>query len=771
MPVRKTILLCNQPENGFPTIIDDNVKNVWDHYTKEYPELDACWYLSKNKCFAELLQKGETYRIFFDYDVYAENDTVPWTEHEVYALREVIHRRFPEVEKTEEIYCAMKASRLDRGKIKHSARFFIGKIVCPYDCMGDLLKERGFTKEEGWDLGIYGNRRRLLNCVHQYKPRDTSKTVLKPLPNNPADRSLYPANILMTAQFLYGNETVLMPTKIKEKKVEPAPHVMDKPKIDTSRLQKYLECIHPDVEYTDWFKVLCAAFHTAGDDACEVVRQWSAKGTKYDGDRAFYRKWDTLNANHENKAGDGTLRALAKQGNPERYKELFENYTFVELEDDDENVDLYECRDYDALKRSFEKRVFKIANPCMFYVQKSDDTFDIKSLKGLQDSYMNIRYHHTDEKGKTTEKSFIGKWITDPKMRQYEMEKFDPTRTVGRHVYNTFAGFAGEKAKRVDGDLTLILNHFDVLFGKENSGYVLKWFANILQNPTRKSNVALMLHSEKEGTGKTMLVSWFAEKILGREYYRKTADPKEDLFGRFANTIPNRLLVLIEEASGHDIRGKMDKLKDLVTDKICRLEIKGIAKMEDVPNYANFIFTTNNTNPIQISNTDRRFCTFHCDHNRAQDTTYFDPLGKAMEDDAVAGAFYQKLMAMDLTGFNFQAERPKTDYYQDLQQANLPSWAMFLSRLCNTQGVTKYMGMELYNSYRVFCDQISATPTTPKSLMMKIKKYVSEATSMVSYDEAYPIKKTNGKKGVYYEFDFEKLKDQMRKNNEFDTDI
>jgi hypothetical protein len=47
--------------------------------------------------------------------------------------------------------------------------------------------------------------------------------------------------------------------------------------------------------------------------------------------------------------------------------------------------------------------------------------------------------------------------------------------------------------------------------------------------------------------------------------------------------------------------------------------------------YADFIFTTNNTNPIPIEPSDRRFVAFRCSSVRMGDKVYFDRLSAKLE--------------------------------------------------------------------------------------------------------------------------------------------
>ena len=548
----------------------------------------------------------------------------------------------------------------------------------------------------------------------------------------------------------------------KEEKEVPVDPFFLAEQVPRDKLSKYLACIDPDAGYEAWFSVLCAAMNIWGDDACNTVKDWSAKGSKYDGDRAFYRKWETLEKRDDG-IGEATLCMLAKNGYPQLYKELFETVEFID-DDDDDPIDLRMCRDYRSLKSRFDRGVFKIEKPCMFYVKKTNGTVEIMSVKGLKDSFMDVIYTETDKKGNQIERSFVDRWLRDGTKRMYEYEEFDPSRTAGSHVFNTFEGFVAEEYEQT-GDIAAIIDHFKLLF-KDDYEYVLKWFANIIQNPTKKSCVSLILHSGTEGAGKTCLLNWLGRKVIGDTYYKITADPVNDLFGKFSTGVHNKLLFVLEEASGKDIRPNMDKLKDLITSFKARCEIKGMTAY-DIKNHASFVVLTNNDNPVAIGYTDRRFCGFNCDNERAQDPTYFAPLIRAMEDDKVAGTFYYYLKSLDLSGMNFQQMRPMTEYYKEMQRINIPNWAKFLSwKVQNNEDDITSTGQELYLMYKNYCSYGGYEPLSSTMFSLKIKKYTMEEDAA----EEKPIVKKRNKTGMKYKIRLDMLGEALKKDNLFDED-
>ncbi|HEY9706019.1 MAG TPA: primase-helicase family protein, partial [Allocoleopsis sp.] len=359
------------------------------------------------------------------------------------------------------------------------------------------------------------------------------------------------------------------------------------------------------------------------------------------------------------------------------------------MNDDDceGDVNLRKCKDYKILKKTFEKEVFKIQKPCMFYVKRSDGEYVIMSSTGLIDSYKDVMF--INDKGK--EDSFVSKWLKDGDKKSFEYECFDPSMKVPYNVFNMFDGFQAEKLfhtvncdfdyEKIDlislyVKMPNIMTLLDYLF-KNDRDYFLKWCANIIQNPTEKTQVAIMLHTEKGGAGKSLILNWLGYDIIG--YYKVSCDPVNDWFGRFSD-ISNTLLILGEEAKGKDIVPNMDKLKSMITEIKAKKEIKNISGIQSFNNYASFAFSTNNDNPIKIPYGDRRFACFDCNHDKIQDKEFFNDVVKEMEDNLNKVMFYLYLKQLDLSGIHFQNDRPMTEYYQELKRVNIPNWAKFLSK-------------------------------------------------------------------------------------------
>ena len=102
---------------------------------------------------------------------------------------------------------------------------------------------------------------------------------------------------------------------------------------------------------------------------------------------------------------------------------------------------------------------------------------------------------------------------------------------------------------------------------------------------------------------------------------------------------------MIYEISGDEMRPLMSRLKDRITNSTINVNPK-CHKEYSVRNMSNFLCTTNNMNPLNIEPEERRFVVFGCNSSKKGDTAYFNELGKHLQRDDVARAFFCNYLAI-----------------------------------------------------------------------------------------------------------------------------
>ncbi|MCA9460424.1 MAG: hypothetical protein KC550_07800, partial [Nanoarchaeota archaeon] len=167
-------------------------------------------------------------------------------------------------------------------------------------------------------------------------------------------------------------------------------------------------------------------------------------------------------------------------------------------------------------------------------------------------------------------------------------------------------------------ELILIRNHFFNSLRKLNEdkdyliiitkkyNYFCKWFAFILQNPRFKLPNGLVFQSVP-GVGKDRLIEWVIEKIFGINNVKSIG---QDDLGKFNDFVKGVRFVICNEIEFSKSNTNIyHSLKRLMTNK--HLAVQGKFKnLENIVNYAHFLFFGNAENIMKIEKGDRRFTVF-----------------------------------------------------------------------------------------------------------------------------------------------------------------
>ena len=382
---------------------------------------------------------------------------------------------------------------------------------------------------------------------------------------------------------------------------------------------------------------------------------------------------------------------------PSRKTEFMEQ--FVQAQDDDTLVWPIEPPNdadikYRETKAEFEKTHFKIMNPVGF-VKHTDRETLVWSRKELFDAYENKFVDRTDEQ-------FVRRWVRDPEIRTYERFDFlPPPRTCPIDVLNTWRGFDAESIREASGSVDKFLNHVKNLFGYENSQYVFKWLANIVQRPGYKSGVALVVVGG-QGTGKSTIFEEIMRSIIGQRYFGQTNNPENDLFSRFGYLRNSKVLVVIDDFNVGSIKMNADPFKSYITGGTVPYECKGKMTIE-LLNCANYVLTTNKHDPVKLDDDDRRYAVIEASKEFKGNHEYFNDFYNYLADSGNIRAIYEFLKAVDISGTNFQAERPITDLYKEIKSLSIDKELMFLHhKVAGFEKPQEFKGSEYYQDFRAW---------------------------------------------------------------------
>jgi hypothetical protein len=358
---------------------------------------------------------------------------------------------------------------------------------------------------------------------------------------------------------------------------------------------------------------------------------------------------------------------------------------------------------YEAVKREQEKTLCKILTPNVMYIKFKDEKnllYDHYTYESMQKYLKSLFYYKkVDADSPPDLVRFFNAWTDDPNSRTYDAVVCDPSkdrRDTGPKDLNVWPGFSASTIPDIaDVDAVQdlvrpIVSHIcDIITSgvKDHAEWLLDWMANIVQRPEQKTQVPVVI-SGKQGVGKGIIFDFFREFVLGFAVTTQVQNASQDLFSRFANKHVNKVLLQLDEGDG--LSKYADHLKNLTTSSHINYEIKGLSPMV-VKNYLNIIITTNHERPVLVETSDRRFVLFKASDIYLGNPPYYRALGSHLKRPQVARAFYQFLMARDLTKYvdHFQTSRPVTDYYLQARKNSISNLHKFISALINSKKYAK----------------------------------------------------------------------------------
>ena len=202
----------------------------------------------------------------------------------------------------------------------------------------------------------------------------------------------------------------------------------------------------------------------------------------------------------------------------------------------------------------------------------------------------------------------------------------------------------------------------------------LNWLAWCLKHEGKKPSWAVMLYSEKQGTGKSTLAD--VMKALFGNHNTGRINGVNKLVGRFNKEVLDNKLVIVEEVEVKRGSPQANRLKSLVTEESTMVEAKNMPiYLQDI--YCTFLMTTNHL-PLWLEESDRRFFILNFDHqgyaNGGQDYHQFTKLVGEVKDqiESASGVkgIYEELMQREVAtdyGFKLDVSQHQTSIMKRLR--------------------------------------------------------------------------------------------------------
>lgn len=209
---------------------------------------------------------------------------------------------------------------------------------------------------------------------------------------------------------------------------------------------------------------------------------------------------------------------------------------------------------------------------------------------------------------------------------------------------------AGPDPKRGDAEPML-----EVIRELENWRWFLQWLAYPLQHPGAKLFTAALVWSREQGTGKS-----FIGRVMREMYGPKnsTTITSAQLASQFNSWAANKQFIVGEEVSDYAAKGDTHALKSLITEPTIQVR-RMYTEPYEVPNCANFYFSSNEPAPLRIEGADRRFYVATLANQRSPQ--FWKKLDTWRVAGGAAALHHYLLNKVDVSDFDPQGRAPSTN--------------------------------------------------------------------------------------------------------------
>lgn len=283
-----------------------------------------------------------------------------------------------------------------------------------------------------------------------------------------------------------------------------------------------------------------------------------------------------------------------------------------------------------------------------------------------------------------------------------------------------------------DPDIKRIIAHMHDLAGRDekNTKYWIGHQACMIQRPTEKRPTIIM-YSGKQGTGKSLMVEFLAEYVMGDENLLTTSDP-DVVIGHFNSLAVKQILTVFEEAKPVGEHGPKSiltnqKFKDMQTNKKLVMTNKCKDSQKNM-NVSSYYILTNFLAALQLEASDRRTVAFNGNCEHVGDRAYFDALRAQIMKPEVGRKWLNYLAQMDLTGFDAWA-LPESEIKDKVKERSMNVVMEHVKAIVEGERTIKLpaagqaFGLTtLYADFKNYCDEIGIQ----KAYVNKRKTYQSE---------------------------------------------
>jgi hypothetical protein len=297
----------------------------------------------------------------------------------------------------------------------------------------------------------------------------------------------------------------------------------------------------------------------------------------------------------------------------------------------------------------------------------------------------------------------VAMWKASEKRRTIRADElvFDPTMKCDTdRVINMYEGMAMVPKK---GNVQPMLDLIKFLVSRATSDetetglvmeWLIRWLAYPLQHPGAKMRSSVVMHGD-EGAGKNFLFETVVQ-IYGKYASIVGQDELEDKFNDWRSC--KQFVVGDEIMSRSELVHNKNRLKALITSPTVQINSKHQIRREE-KNHMNIVFLSNETQPLALDNTDRRYLVVYTP--KAKEDQYYIDLGEWRDNGGVE-AFYEYLLTYPLDGFSPYTKPPMTEAKGNLIGLNRKSPERFWAEWSDGELDLPYRSCSRSQAYRAY---------------------------------------------------------------------
>jgi hypothetical protein len=395
--------------------------------------------------------------------------------------------------------------------------------------------------------------------------------------------------------------------------------------VDPEEIRTALSHIPNNENYDSWMRIImaCKDGFSGSKQGLKVVQEWCAGYPGYEPIQVE-RMWSSINTEREGGVTVATLFSEAKKYGWHRSND--------HLFDDDPVPD---CDELDAVGARVHKDIrqlndrfamVRMGSKVVIAEFKQNGDIDFLATGSFRELLGNRRYGR---------KTLGAAWLAHPARRTYEGGlEFKPEGVVPSDTLNLWTGW--DLISDSSSDCSLIIDHVKNVVASgvvEHANYIFSWLADIIQNPSEKPGVALVLKGKK-GVGKDTVAD-IMKKIVGRRHSAHV--PATDrLTGRFNSAFGTAILIHVEEAIWGGQRESKGVVQSLITSPEMPLERKNVDTVQ-IDSFCRLLFTTNEAWAVPATADERRYAVFEVSACHRNDREYFSALYDQIKNGGLNG--------------------------------------------------------------------------------------------------------------------------------------